>query len=104
MASLRVPFAALLCLPFVVAAPRTLPAAPPTAPEVKAKLIGQPTALLVQPESLALHGPRGGRQLLITGRYADGSLRDLTALAEWKVENEAIAAIDEDRFVLPRGE
>lgn len=44
--------------------------------------MGGPVALQVEPQAITLTGPRSGQQLLVTGRYADGSVRDLTSLAE----------------------
>src|SRR5262245_16691068 len=55
-------------------------AAPPTAPADKAKVVGQPTMFLVQPQNVTLAGPRSVQQLVITGKYADGTIRDLTAV------------------------
>lgn len=53
-------------------------AAVPADPDKQAAIIGQPTALLVQPETITLAGPRVRQQIIVTGRYADGSVRDLT--------------------------
>ena len=61
-----------------------LQAALPDSSAARARLIGQPVALQVQPEQVHLNGPRSAQQLLITGRYADGSQRDLTGLCTWK--------------------
>src|SRR5205823_10604921 len=44
----------------------------------KAAIIGQPTALIVQPQNITLVGPRAMQQVIVSGKYADGSLRDLT--------------------------
>src|SRR6516165_6329306 len=63
-------------------------AAIPTEPAARAKLVGQPLALLVQPESITLNGPRAMQQLVVTGRYADGSVRDLTPFCEFGVESQ----------------
>ena len=38
----------------------------------KAAIVGQPVALLVQPETIALSGGHAHQQLVVTGRYADG--------------------------------
>jgi hypothetical protein len=67
--------------------------APPSEPAERAKLIGQPTALEASPGNVALVGPRGMQQLVVTGRYADGSVRDLTAVANWKVEQADIVEL-----------
>src|SRR6516165_7510460 len=55
----------------------------------KATVIGQPAALVVQPESITLTGRHAFQQLVVTGRYADGRVRDLTALCEWSSETPA---------------
>jgi hypothetical protein len=59
-------------------------ASPPTDPAKRAAFIGQPTALVVQPESVTLTSARSGQQLIVTGRYADGTVRDLTALCDFE--------------------
>lgn len=45
-------------------------------------VIGQPIGLEVHPARVNLRGPRARTQLVITGKYADGKLRDLTSLAD----------------------
>ncbi len=75
-------------------------AAVPTDPAQKTALIGQPTALQVQPEALTLLGPRAMQQLVITGRYADGSVRDLTAVSELSCDG-GVAAVAPGGFVRP---
>jgi hypothetical protein len=81
-----------------------LPAAAtaPTESARRAAIIGQPTALLVQPDALALSGPRSRLQLVVSGRYADASLRDLTPFCEITCENSAIATADPSAFVSAR--
>ncbi len=74
----------------------------PTAPEVRAKVLGQPAAITVQPDKITLSGPRATQQLVISGRYADGNLRDLTHFAEVAVEAGDIATLDTDRFLRPK--
>jgi hypothetical protein len=75
-------------------------AAVPTEPAKKAEVIGQPTAIAVQPAIVNLTGPRALQQLVITGQYADGTVRDLTAFADIKVEGDA-AALGNEWCVLP---
>src|SRR5258708_6246946 len=79
---------------------QTAHASPPTDAAQRAALIGQPTALLVQPEALQLTGPRSRQQVIITGRYSDGSVRDLTTLSEFKCASGA-ATVATDGFVTP---
>jgi hypothetical protein len=77
-------------------------AAPPAAADAKARVVGQPTALLVQPENLTLDGPRAVGQLVVTGRYADGGVRDLTPFCEFTLEGDPVAAVAAGGFVVPR--
>ncbi len=58
-------------------------------------------ALLVEPQAVVLVGPRSGQQILVTGRYSDGSLRDLTSLCEWTVENPAVIAVQSHGYLVP---
>ena len=58
----------------------------PSAPNERAKLIGQPTALEVRPASVSLDGPRAVQQLVVTGKYADGTIRDLTLFAAYTAD------------------
>ena len=73
----------------------------PTDPAAKAKVIGQPAALQVQPAVIQLNGPRAQQQLIITGKYADGTVRDLTAFADITLEGDA-AALNDEQVILPR--
>ncbi len=68
----------------------------------KAAVIGQPTALQVQPQSIVLTGGHAHQQLVVTGRYAGGTLRDLTGVCELASEAPAIATVDETGFVTPK--
>jgi Protein of unknown function (DUF1553)/Protein of unknown function (DUF1549) len=58
----------------------------PTDPKETARLIGQPTSLEIKPATVNLDGPRAGQQLVVTGKYADGTVRDLTAFAAYTNE------------------
>ncbi len=58
-----------------------------------AMLVGIPVALQVVPESINLTEPRDSQQMLVTGRYADGTQRDLTRLSQWEVVNPALLHI-----------
>ncbi|HXG09532.1 MAG TPA: DUF1549 and DUF1553 domain-containing protein [Gemmataceae bacterium] len=77
-------------------------AAVPVDPAARAAVVGQPVALQVQPEVIILSGPRSMQQVVVTGRYADGSVRDLTSFCELAVENGDVAAVGADDLVLPR--
>lgn len=48
-----------------------------------AVVVGQPTALTVVPGNIVLTGKRSRQQLIVTGQYANGELRDLTTVAEF---------------------
>jgi len=72
----------------------------PTEPAKKNALIGQPTALVVEPPSVTLAGPRATQQLVVTGRYADGSIRDLTPVCDFTAEG-AVVVLAKGGFVLP---
>ncbi|HEY1860969.1 MAG TPA: DUF1549 domain-containing protein, partial [Gemmataceae bacterium] len=86
---------------FLTASP-SASAAIPTTPESKAAIVGTPAALLVQPASITLAGPRAMQQVIVTGRYADDTVRDLTPFCEWSLENAETAAISGDGFLVPR--
>src|SRR5262245_36693599 len=77
-------------------------AALPTDPEEKAQIAGQPVSLQVQPEAITLDGPRATQQIIVTGKYADDSVRDLTPFASLVCESPAIASIGADGFVVPK--
>ena len=76
-------------------------AAVPEDAAARADVVGNPVTLQIQPESLALTGPRASQQLLVTAKYADGASRDLTSLAKMTVEGDA-AALREGGYLVPR--
>jgi hypothetical protein len=82
--------------------PSPLAAAPPADSSAKAPLIGQPISLRVQPETITLTGPRDRVQILVTGRYADGSLRDLTPFCQPSFENPDLAREESGGFLVPK--
>lgn len=96
----QLPWLCAALLGFAAAA--TARADVPTTPEERAKVIGTPIGLIVQPEKIALDGPRAMQQLVITGKYADGSVRDLTHCADVSAEAADIVSIDAERFLTPR--
>src|SRR5262245_3790740 len=93
----------LSVLSLVIAICAAVPASAsvPTDAAAKAKVIGQPTSLRVQPTTILLNGPRAQQQLVVTGHYADGTVRDLTAFADISLEGDAVALNDE-QVVLPK--
>src|SRR5262249_4017785 len=84
--SVALPFA--LLLPWGVK-PAPVHAAPPAETPESNALIGKPVALVVQPEALRLNGPRSRQQVVVTGKYEDGDVRDLTGVCEFACESDA---------------
>ena len=74
----------------------------PDEPAARARVVGQPVEIGVQPAKIMLSGPRAHQQLVITGRYGDGNLRDLTHFAEVTIESADIVSVGGDRFLTPR--
>ena len=66
-------------------------AGPPSDPAERAKIIGQPATVEIAPAAVVLDGPRAAQQLVITGKYADGTVRDLSPFVTWKAEQADIA-------------
>ncbi len=73
----------------------------PEEPAVRAKTIGQPASLLVQPETITLTGPRAKQQVVVSGKYVDGSVRDLTAFADLSIEGD-VATLYEGGYLMPK--
>jgi hypothetical protein len=92
-----------LCSVALLAASNTgLRAGLPMDPAAHAQVVGQPAALAVQPDNITLTGPRATQQIVVTGRYADGSVRDLTPFCELAGEAPGIVNISAGGFVLPQ--
>jgi hypothetical protein len=85
---------------FAVALP--LRAGVPTGPEDRAPIIGQPTGLQVYPTAITLNGPHAMQQIIVTGRYANGAERDLTALCDVSVEAADLVDLATGGFLLPK--
>ncbi|MSR54606.1 MAG: DUF1553 domain-containing protein [Gemmataceae bacterium] len=66
-----------------IAALAALPvlSSPPSDPKEREKVVGQPASIEVLPAAVMLDGPRAYQQLVVTGKYADGTIRDLTPFA-----------------------
>src|SRR5262249_5901345 len=77
------------------------PAAVPTDAKERGEIIGQPTALTVQPAKIPLTGSRDRQQLVVTGKYADGTVRDLTGVVAITCTTPDLVAIA-DGYVAPR--
>jgi hypothetical protein len=67
-------------------APAWAVAAFPSDASERAKVIGQPTGLDVRPATVTLDSPRAVQQMTVTGKYADGTIRDLTPFAAYTSE------------------
>src|SRR5262245_35058279 len=85
---------------FVLAFVASAGAAVPEDAAARAKVIGQTTALLVQPERIVLSGPRAREQVVVTGKYADGSIRDLTPFVELSIEG-GVATVQDGGYLVP---
>ena len=77
----------LLCLPVVALANDD------SAP-LESIHVGQPERIEVFPESFQLAGLREQVQLVVTGIYADGSLQDLTRIAEYASSDGDVVVIE----------
>jgi hypothetical protein len=86
---------------FLLAVAAPAPAAPPTDPEERAAVVGQPAAVEVFPASVALSGARDARQLVVTGKYADGTARDLTHFVAARVEPAGVVELQDGLFLRP---
>jgi hypothetical protein len=91
------------CLSLALLLGTALPAsaAVPTDPAARAQVVGQPVALVVQPPAVTLSGLRAMQQLVVTGRYADNTVRDLTPFCEFTSVAPCVAGVTADGFVLP---
>jgi len=68
----------------------------------EARVVGRPEALVVTPPIIELTGRRDARQLVVDGRYADGPVRDLTALVTIDVDDPRVVDVDPRGYVTPR--
>src|SRR4051794_13024198 len=64
--------------------------------------IGAPIQVTIGPENPPLSGKRATRQLIVTGKYANGSLRDLTRLLSWTSLDPQVAVVSERGQVIPK--
>ena len=87
----RLAIATSLCAAALVAGFRAEPAASAKPPLVRISI--QPAiASLIPGQTLTLRA---------IGRYADGSVRDLTHFCDLTLEQPGVALLDEDRFLTP---
>jgi hypothetical protein len=80
--------------------PTLLCAGPGVKKDEVAAVVGKPASLMVQPAAMTLAGPRANQQLVLTGKYADGTVRDLTPFATIRAEQPNLVTV-EDAFVRP---
>lgn len=97
--SIRRIASAALCTALLLLGGRAATAEPT---DERAVVIGQPTALQVLPKEITLGDGRSPQQVLVTGVYADGQVRDLTPVAEFSLETADIASIDAGGLLRPR--
>jgi hypothetical protein len=67
--------------------------------EEKAAVIGQPRSLLVQPPSIRLSARATQQQIIVTGRYEDGTERDLTSFCVLRAEAPDVVTVGPGGFV-----
>ena len=79
--------------------PACVSAAPPIDDEALSNIIGEPVALDIAPKTITLCEARAGQQVLVTARYANGSVRDLTPFCEWGATDSNVVAVTEHGFV-----
>lgn len=94
----------LVCLVTVVRVHfQTLQADVPSGADERASIVRNPVSIEVEPTSITLSGPRASQQLLVTGNYADGTVRDLTRFCEWKTTAAALFEVTDEGLVTGRG-
>jgi hypothetical protein len=77
-------------------------ALPPRDAEEKQAFIGQPVRVTATPETVTLQGKHAAAQVLVSGHYADGSVRDLTHSVLVRVEPAEVVEVQEGLFLRPR--
>jgi hypothetical protein len=73
-----------------------------TADDSKPVDVGAPNMIAVEPASFTLYGGRARQQLIVTGQYSAGDLRDLTQAATFGSSDPKVARID-GSAILPVG-
>src|SRR5687767_10325325 len=92
---------AVAVLAFALAA-SPLTASPPVDPAERAAVVGSPASVEVYPKAVTLSGIRDARQLVVTGKYADGTARDLTHLVAVKVAPADVVEVQDGLFLRPK--
>ncbi len=91
-----------ICLVALLFAASPAVAAPPLDAGERAAVASQPSVIEVTPGSIALSGTHDARQVVVTAKYSDGSVRDLTAIADAKVEPAGVVELQEGVFLRPK--
>ncbi|MBO0699677.1 MAG: DUF1553 domain-containing protein [Zavarzinella sp.] len=65
-------------------------AAVPAEPKDRDAVVGRPASLEVRPAAVKLDGPRAVQQLVVTGKYPDGTVRDLTPFADFSPASDLV--------------
>ncbi|MFO0948280.1 MAG: DUF1553 domain-containing protein [Planctomycetota bacterium] len=73
--------------------------APSQEPAKLMETVGEPTRVTIEPKDISLHGPRAYQQILVTGEYADGSVRDLTRLAQYASSEAGVATVTDQGVI-----
>lgn len=74
----------------------------PPQPAESARLVesvGEPIRITIEPAEVSLQGPRGYQQILVTGEYANGNVRDLTRLAGYVSTDESVAGVTDQGVI-----
>ena len=73
----------------------------PSDTTARERVVASPLSLTVTPASFALHDERDWAQLVVTGNYSDGSVRDLTPFCDLECSPANLVSID-GGCVIPR--
>jgi hypothetical protein len=91
----------LLGSALLLAVPVSVQTAVPSDAERRAAAVGQPVGMVVQPEAITLVGSRSMQQIVVSGRYSDGSVRDLTPFCDMAAEATDVVNVEPDGFIVP---
>jgi hypothetical protein len=85
----------------VLAVASSAAAALPAKEAERTKVVGRPLSLVAQPSTVRLMGPHSMQQIVVSGRYTDGNVRDLTPFCNVSVESAGIVEVQENLFLVP---
>jgi hypothetical protein len=86
----------------LAAAAPSAPAAPPVDAGERNAIIGQPASVEVQPAAVTLTGVRDARQLVISAKFTDGTVRDITGVVDAKIEPAGVAELQDGLYLRPK--